>query len=190
MNRTEQSGFTLLELMITVIVLGIVVATAIPAFGDMFERQRLNGAARDMYGFLLHARNEAIKKSTDIHVTITQNEAGEWFVGMTDKATACTPTLTAAAAGDASCTLNEDIAGTAILTLARMTHDNYPGVILPGGAESTLTFTFTSQGIVNDSEGAPNPITLPTLTTERSGLEKELTVTVIGRVCFACAEES
>ena len=190
MNRTEQSGFTLLELMITVVVLGIVVAMAIPAFGDMFERQRINGAARDMYGFLLYARNEAIKKSTDIRVTITQNEAGEWFVGMTDKAAACNPTLTAAADNDASCTINQDMAGTADLTLARMTHADYPGVILPGGATATLNFTFTSQGIVNDSDGAPKSITLPTLTTERSGLEKELTVTVIGRVCFACAEES
>ncbi|MDZ7696966.1 MAG: GspH/FimT family pseudopilin [Deltaproteobacteria bacterium] len=59
MNKT--TGFTLLELMIIIAVLGILSAIAIPNFMSLLPGMRLNGAARQIMGDLMAARMKAVK---------------------------------------------------------------------------------------------------------------------------------
>lgn len=56
-------GFTLLELLITIAVLGILLGIAVPSFQSSLTNSRLTTAANDLVGALQAARSEAIKRN-------------------------------------------------------------------------------------------------------------------------------
>lgn len=66
---------TLVELMVTVAVLGILAAVAVPAMNAMILGNRLAGASAEMTSALQLARSEAIRRSA--RVTICGTEDGE-----------------------------------------------------------------------------------------------------------------
>lgn len=59
MNR--QSGFTLLELIVTIAILGILTAIAIPAFSTWYPNYRLKSATLDIYAKMQYAKMRAVK---------------------------------------------------------------------------------------------------------------------------------
>jgi len=60
MTRTDDRGFTLIELMTVIIVLGLVIAFSIPSFGGYVAGQNLVGSANNIAGQLRLAREKAI----------------------------------------------------------------------------------------------------------------------------------
>ena len=66
----KTSGFTLMELMITIAILAIVSAITIPNFIGWLPQYRLNAAAREMVSTIQMARLKAIKGHTDIVVDV------------------------------------------------------------------------------------------------------------------------
>lgn len=62
------SGFTLIELIITLTIIGILTALAAPGMGNFIKDQRLSGQTNDFVGDLNFARSEAIKRSTNITI--------------------------------------------------------------------------------------------------------------------------
>lgn len=60
------SGFTLLELMITVIILSIVVTIAVPSFLSLLQTNRLAGQVNQLVGAIHAARTEAIKMNRNV----------------------------------------------------------------------------------------------------------------------------
>lgn len=61
-----QRGFTLVELMVTVVVLGIFLSIAVPSFRSLLEAQRVKAMAYDMVADLSLARSEALKRGSDL----------------------------------------------------------------------------------------------------------------------------
>ena len=60
------SGFTLIELSVTVSVLAILAAVAAPAFKDLLASQRVRSAAAYIISDLTLARSEALKRGVDV----------------------------------------------------------------------------------------------------------------------------
>ena len=80
--RHRQSGFTLIELMVTIGVLGVLTALAAPSFQNFFERYRVNAAVDEFNASLQLARVEAIR--TNQQVVLRTNggcAAGNWGCG-------------------------------------------------------------------------------------------------------------
>jgi len=57
----KELGFTLMELMITIVILCILLGLAIPGFSSWLPKYRLRGAARDIYSNLQLAKMTAVK---------------------------------------------------------------------------------------------------------------------------------
>jgi len=69
----QAKGFTLLELMIVIAVLGILAAVAIPNFVSQMPKYRLNGAARQVMGDLMWARMQAVSLNRRVKVFFLSN---------------------------------------------------------------------------------------------------------------------
>lgn len=71
-------GFTIIELMVTLVVLAILVEIAIPSFNDLILGTRIKSAASDVYASLILARSEAIKRNASITISPV---SGQWTNG-------------------------------------------------------------------------------------------------------------
>ncbi len=86
MSRRNNTGFSLIEIMIVVAIIGILTAIAVPSYQDMIERNRLKQAVEALKSDMQFARTEAIKRSNDLRLTLI---AATWCYGIDDGNTAC-----------------------------------------------------------------------------------------------------
>ena len=62
MSMKRQKGFTLVELLITIVVISILLATAVPSFMQAIKNNRITGQANSFVVSTQMARNEAVKR--------------------------------------------------------------------------------------------------------------------------------
>jgi type IV fimbrial biogenesis protein FimT len=68
--KTKYNGFTLLELMITIAVASVLAGLAAPTFTDLMKSSQLTTANNQVVASLHLARSEAVKRGSNILVTI------------------------------------------------------------------------------------------------------------------------
>lgn len=73
-DRTTRGGFTLVEIMIALAIVGIVVMLATGTFQEMMEKYRVEGETKQMFADLMDARGRAMQRNRVFHVQITSNE--------------------------------------------------------------------------------------------------------------------
>ncbi|HNQ03959.1 MAG TPA: GspH/FimT family pseudopilin [Thiobacillaceae bacterium] len=67
-------GFTMIELLITIVVAAILMTVAIPSFLDFVRNNRLTAQANDLVLGLTYARSEAVKRGVRVTVCSRQND--------------------------------------------------------------------------------------------------------------------
>lgn len=100
--RTKH-GFTLVELMVTIAVLGIVATMAAPSFSSMLAKQRLDGAAKNFANTLTDIRVQAMTRRVGMAVCPNQKTATN---GNTVTNDACAELMAKSASGGGATAYN------------------------------------------------------------------------------------
>ena len=69
------SGFTLMEMLITVALISIVMAIAIPSMTTFNQNDRLTTNINTLIGHLAYARSEAVKRSQQVSICVSNDGA-------------------------------------------------------------------------------------------------------------------
>src|ERR1051325_11253135 len=76
------AGFTLIEMVITVTLLGVLLAIAVPSFQQLILNQGVKSAAFDAFSALEYARSEAIKRPGEtVTLKAGATSDGAWSTG-------------------------------------------------------------------------------------------------------------
>ena len=73
-------GFTLLELMVVIVIIGIAAGIALPNFREMLLKNAASNLANQLVGDMNLARQEAVKRGVRVAVTSATNN-GTWTTG-------------------------------------------------------------------------------------------------------------
>lgn len=158
MDKRLIAGFTIIELMITLVVLAIITVIALPSFSGVLERRQLQGAGEKLFADLMFAKTESIKRNIPIRVSFTGNGAN-WCYGL---------------ALDANCDCTAaDCVIDGVLHVTNQ--DDYDGVLVD--EDSTFDGTSTT---FTPLRGAANPGNLQF--TVSSGINLGAVVSSFGRV--------
>lgn len=84
LTRKDDAGFTLLQLIVIVGILGILASIAIPQYSEWMPRFRLKSAAKDLYSNMQLARLLAIKANKSYRLIFTTTGNGSYIVRRPD----------------------------------------------------------------------------------------------------------
>jgi len=178
----RESGFTLIELMVTLAVLAILLAAAAPSFSDFIDKSRLKGAAQGAVDVINNARAESVRQGRDVSIAM-KGTTTTWCLGA--KAAAEPSVLgepvPAATACDCVAAPTACVIGGQQLVFAT-TQNN--GVEL--SAAPTVDFNFNNRFGTVDGLGT----TTVTMTSPRKKFDLELTVTPLGQVTLCVPASS
>lgn len=73
MNRSKNGGFTILELLVVVVILGILGMLAVPSYRDLMLNNRLVTATNDLLADLALARSESSRTGKRVTLCISTN---------------------------------------------------------------------------------------------------------------------
>lgn len=73
MKNRLQNGFTLYELLITLLIVGVILTLGIPNLSEFSANSRLTGAANDLHASFQLARSEAARAKTNITICASAN---------------------------------------------------------------------------------------------------------------------
>lgn len=125
--RSHISGFTLVELIVTILVMTILLGIGVPSYMQFKKQNVLLGAAQGLYSDLQFASSEAVKRNTDNIAVSFFSTTGAWCYRVSDNAScnSCT---------SAAC----DIHGDGIIRGGSQT--DYPNVTINiAGASGAIT---------------------------------------------------
>ena len=132
----QQRGFSLIEALTVVTILAVLASVAIPNLTAMVKNSKLRGVATDLFGDMLTARSEAVKRNCEVDVT--PDATAGWAGGWTVSSVACTaPGATAS------------VAATQVAAHPALASDIKVGVLVNGAAGTASTVKYNSSGRIS-----------------------------------------
>jgi len=117
--RASKRGFTLIELMVTMAVLGILIVVAVPNYKMIVMNSRMVSQANDVMASLNLARSEAVKRAANVTVCASSNGTsctGGWADGWIVKDASSVIQVKQALDGGSSLSGGTDVASTLTFT--------------------------------------------------------------------------
>lgn len=130
MNREKNAGFTLVETLVVVAIIGVLAVMAAPSFSEQIKQQRVEGAAEGLVAALQNAKVEAIKTNVPSGMTIVFTSSGavctstgcanfsnahsDWCYGMTKAGDTTCDCTTANSCATGSVVQNTDYSGISV----------------------------------------------------------------------------
>jgi type IV fimbrial biogenesis protein FimT len=192
MRDRRQSGFTLVELMITMVVLVVLVTLALPSFRDLIDKSRLRGATDDIVNLLNMARASAVKLQRDVNVSINSSGWCAGAVAAGDPADVGEPVPSATACDCTASTVACLVGGQNSL----VSSTNYSGATI-SGVNSAIAYGTGAAGegiTFNSKAGALDLGSLPTgalvtVTSPNGKYQTQITVSPLGQT-YVCVPNS
>ncbi|MHB8475654.1 MAG: GspH/FimT family pseudopilin [Steroidobacteraceae bacterium] len=168
-TRGAEHGFTMIELLMTIVVAGILLGIAVPAFQSFVLNDRDIGQANSLVSSLNYARSEAVKVASPTGITVCPSGGG----------TTCAPAAPWSNGWIVVDTNNADCGGAACPPL-----QSIPGL----AGSNTLTavgaanagITFSSNGVVAGPPGTT--LTIRICDTRGAAFARDVEVNTTGRV--------
>jgi len=176
------SGFTLVELMVTLAVATILLVLATPSFVDMIDKSRLKGVVDNSVDFIKDARAESVKHNRNVSVAFGGTLTA-WCVG-------------AKAAGESGVT-----AGDLIPAVTACDCDGGPSACTVGGQQKLIA-SGANNGVAIDSTGKSLKFdgrlgtvdglttTFVTFSSPRRMFDLKMTITPLGQVSLCVPSTS
>jgi type IV fimbrial biogenesis protein FimT len=79
-RRARPGGFTLVELISVVTIVGVLAAIIAPTFRDFIIQQRIRNAGYELMSDLVFARSEAVKRNQSVTITKASNWSSGWTI--------------------------------------------------------------------------------------------------------------
>ncbi|MDX1406036.1 MAG: GspH/FimT family pseudopilin [Woeseiaceae bacterium] len=73
MSNSRQRGFTIYELLITMLIIGIILTIGVPSMTSFSRNSRITGTANDLHSSFQLARSEAARSKTNITICASAN---------------------------------------------------------------------------------------------------------------------
>ncbi len=103
MRRQHSAGFSLIEVAITLSVLGLLLALGLPGFQTWLMNSQIRNAAESISAGVQRARNEAVRRNQNVRFTLVSlndpktmdnscaasSAAGSWVISLDDPAAGC-----------------------------------------------------------------------------------------------------
>jgi type IV fimbrial biogenesis protein FimT len=179
MDSQKRNGFTLVELMVGVAVLGIALVAGVPSMAEFIKNSRLAGQTNDILASFHLARTEAIKRSS--RVTLCKSANG----------TTCS---TAVGTGwQTGWLVFVDPANFGTLDSGEVVLDAHGAaatnvLIVPRAGDTIANFaSYTSRGVVRNATGVPQSGVLRICDERGLGHARGLVLSATGRVEYTSA---
>jgi prepilin-type N-terminal cleavage/methylation domain-containing protein len=202
---SKNSGFTLIELMVTLLVLAIIMSMAAPSMMSYFDRHRVIGAAEELYSVVQQARVEALGRSTSVYLVFSADGTGTWRYGMSqdeaglDSSKVCDPSIADLTNDDACYLVVDDGDGTIdgvdgatdyddrmLMVWDDQNHQDIQLTIVDGGTSEFLEIT-NMRGVVDNAwDDSPYELEF----TSGDGKRLRIQVGILGQVRMCTPDDS
>ena len=161
--KSEQPGFSLIELMVVVAITGILLAVVAPNLRVWLQGSQIRGAAESVLNGIQRARAEAVARNTDVEFVLVQDAAIFWTIKLPG-------------------------AGGEIITSSPI-KENSSSIVLdvfPAGSPATSTITFGSLGTVRVNTPASATISRIDIDSTAYSSVKNLRINISGSSARMC----
>lgn len=132
--KTKSAGFTLIELMITIVVMAILSTIAMPSFVQMLRNSEVRNAAESLVNGMQRARADAVSRNANVQFVLGAGTS--WTVDYVVKPVLTDPPLDSRSGNEGSANVTITILPAVATTV---TYNNVGQVIANADASVTLT---------------------------------------------------